>query len=189
MSIASGIMKVIGIVGLIGAGKDTAADYIAKKYGYHIISFRDLVNEVTEKEGLEPNRENLQMTGKKYREKYGKEYFSKLAVEKAKSVEKSILKEMRTKEDVELPKKVFGKSMVVINIGADKKNRFERLKKRARIGDPKNMEEFEKQEEKEVDLGYTKAIDFADITIKNNGTFDNLYKRIHEVMKSLSKAE
>lgn len=175
-------MKVIGIVGLIGAGKDTAAYYIAEKYGYHIISFRDLVKEVTEKEGLEPNRENLQMTGKKYREKYGKEYFSKLAVEKTRSFEKSILKEMRTKEDVELPKKVFGKSMTVINVEADKKISFERLKKRARLGDPKNMEEFEKQGKKEVDLGYTNAIDFADITIKNNGTFDDLYKKIDKVM-------
>lgn len=179
-------MKVIGIVGLIGAGKDTAADYIEKKYGYQIISFRDLVKEVTEKAGLEPNRENLQLTGKKYRKKYGSDYFSQLAVKKAKAFEKSILKEMRTKEDVELPKKVFGKSMTVINIGADKKNRFERLKKRARLGDPKSIEEFEKQEKKEADLGYTNAIDFADITIQNNSTFSDLYKKIDEAMKGIN---
>lgn len=180
-------INVIGIVGLIGAGKDTAADHIAEKYGYHIISFRDLVKEVTEKEGLEPTRENLQMTGKKYREEYGKEYFSRLAVEKAKSIEKSILKEMRTKEDVELPKKVFGKSMVVINIEAEKTLRFERLRKRARLGDPRTMEAFEAQERREQELGYTKAIDFADITIQNNSTFDDLYKRIDEAMKSINQ--
>ena len=180
-------MKVIGIVGLIGTGKDTAADYIAEKYGYHIISFRDLVKEVTEKEGLEPNRENLQMTGKKYREKYGKDYFSRLAVEKARSFEKSILKEMRTKEDVELPKNVFGKSMTVINIEAEKTLRFERLRKRARLGDPKSMEEFESQENREIELGYTKAVDFAGITIQNNSTFGDLYKRVDEVMKDIGR--
>ena len=125
------------------------------------------------------------MTGKKYKKKYGKEYFSNLAVEKARSFEKSILKEMRTKEDVELPKNVFGKSMTVINIEAGKKIRFERLRKRARLGDPKTMEEFENQEEREQELGYTKAIDFADITIKNNGTFDDLYKKIDEVMNDI----
>ncbi len=180
---------IIGIVGLIGAGKDTAADYIAEKYGYHIISFRDLVREVTEKEGLKPDRENLQVVGKKYRKIYGEDYFSRLAVQKAESFEKSILKEMRTKEDVELPKLVFGRTMAVINIETEKQIRFERLEKRARLGDPKTMDEFERQEKKELDLGYTEAIGFADMTIENNGSFGDLYRKIDKAMKSLSNPD
>lgn len=179
--------KVLGVIGRIGAGKDTVSDYVAKKYGYDIVSFRDAVREVTEKEGLEPNRENMQKTGKKYREKYGSEYFTKLVMDKVmhSKNDKIIVKEMRTEGDVNLIKENFGKSMKIIQVKAPKQSRFERLKKRGRLGDPKTLDEFDAQEQREEELGYTKALEFTEHEIENNGTFDELYKRTDALLKSM----
>ena len=38
-------MKVIGFAGTNGAGKDTVADYVAKKYGYKKITMGDIIRE------------------------------------------------------------------------------------------------------------------------------------------------
>lgn len=179
--------KVLGVIGRIGAGKDTVAEYVAKKYGYDIVSFRDAVREVTEKEGLEPNRENMQKTGKKYREKYGSEYFTKLVMDNVmhSKNDKIIVKEMRTEGDVKLIKENFGSAMKIIQVKAPRETRFRRLKKRARTGDPQIPEEFNAQEKKEEELGYTKALEFTDYEIENNGTFEELYKKADELLKSM----
>lgn len=45
-------MKVICIAGLIGSGKDTAAGYIAKKYGYHVIDYANILREICREEEI-----------------------------------------------------------------------------------------------------------------------------------------
>ncbi|MEM5835315.1 MAG: AAA family ATPase [Candidatus Aenigmatarchaeota archaeon] len=179
-------MIVIGIVGLIGAGKDTAAKYIEEKYGYTPISFSELVHEKVKEEGLEPTRENLQNIAKKYREKYGMDYFAKLAVEKAlnSGKDKIILKELRRREDVEYPKRFF-KDFYIIEIYANKKIRFKRLKERATKKDPKTWKDFLEQEKKEELLGFHEAIKYSDFKIKNNGRLKELYSKIDKVMKEI----
>jgi len=178
--------SVIGVVGPIGAGKDTVADYISSNYGYAIVSFRDIVREETEKAGLEPTRENLQKIGGGYREKYGKDYWARKVLEKAKKLEKAVIKEMRTFEDVKVQKGYFKDKMTVILVDTDGETRFERLKKRARLSDPQTFEEFRKQEDKEKELRFTDSFAMADITIENNGALDDLYKKIGTVMKKIN---
>ncbi|MFH8080987.1 MAG: AAA family ATPase [Candidatus Aenigmatarchaeota archaeon] len=183
-------MIVLGIVGFIGSGKDTAAKYIEEKYGYKTISYSELVHEKTREEGLETTRENLQMIAKKYRENYGMDYFARLAVEKAlnSGCEKIILKDLRRKEDVEVPKQFFER-FYVIEIYANKKIRFERLKRRGSIKDPKTWKEFVKQEENEKLLGFHEAVKYADFRIKNNGSIEDLKSQIDQLMKKIEGFE
>lgn len=179
-------MIVIGIVGLIGAGKDTAAKYIEEKYGYKSISYSELVHEKVREENLEPTRENLQMIAKKYREKYGMDYFAKLAVEKAlkSKKEKIILKELRRKEDVEYPKRFF-RNFYIIEIYANKRIRFKRLLERASKKDTKNWKCFLEQENKEKQLGFDGAIKYSDFRVNNNRGLRELYSNIDKVMKNI----
>lgn len=179
-------MIVIGIVGLIGSGKDTVAKYIEEKYGYYPISYSELVHEKVKEEGLEPTRENLQMISKKYRENYGMDYFARLAVDKAikSKKEKIILKELRRVEDVEYPKKFF-KEFYVIEVFANKRTRFHRLKKRGGIKDPKNWKDFIEQEKNEEKLGFHGALKYANFRINNNGSIESLYRQVDDIMKKI----
>lgn len=179
-------MIVLGIVGLIGSGKDTAAKYIEEKYGYTSISYSEIVHEKVREEGLEPTRENLQNIAKMYREKYGMDYFAKLAVEKAlnSGSDKIILKDLRRKEDVEYPKKMF-ENFYVIEIYANKRIRFMRLKKRATKRDPKTWKEFYEQENKEKALGFHEAIKYSNYRINNNGNLKSLYVKIDRIIKEI----
>lgn len=69
-------MKVICLLGLIGAGKDEVSNYLEKKYNYKKIVMGDIIREYTRKNGLELIRINQQLVQKKYRKKFGQLFFS-----------------------------------------------------------------------------------------------------------------
>ena len=179
--------RIIGVIGRIGSGKDTVSDYLADKYGYDKVSFRDVVEEITEKEGLEANRENMQMIGKKCRDLYGGDYFNKQVMKKVEESdnEKVLVKEMRTEEDVLPLKEKFGKNIKIMIVDTDGDKRFQRMMVRGRVGDPQTIEDFEKQENKEIELGFTKAIKPSDFTVDNNNSFGELYQKIDSLVKSI----
>ncbi len=183
------MVSVIGIVGPIGSGKDTAADYIAQKYGYIVFSFRDMIAELMKKEGIEPNRENMQAFSREKRDAEGEDVFSKALLNKitVSKCEKALVKELRTAGDVKTLKGHFKSGMKIIKVAAPETLRFERMKARQRLGDPKTIEEFRAQEKREEEIGYTKAFNFTDFIVFNTGTKEDLYAQIDKTMASLKE--
>ena len=183
------MVSVLGIVGPIGSGKDTVTDYIAQKYGYAVFSFRDMIADMMKKEGIEPNRENMQQFGRQIRDERGEDVFSLALLERIVSskCEKALVKELRTASDVKIIWSHFKSSMKIIKVVAPTSIRFERMRARQRTGDPKILKEFMQQEKKEEDLGYTKAFNFADFVVFNTGSKEYLYDQVDKLMNSLNQ--
>lgn len=184
-------MKVIGLIGTIGAGKDTVANHLIEKYGYKSIGTGDLIRKMVSKEGKEPNRENCQKYQKEKREKEGSDFFSKKVAEEIKKNqwEKAIFNGVRIPEDAATLKKEFGEDAVIVLVDADPHLRFERLRKRKRIGDPKTFEEFKKQEKAEHALfNFKETLKYVDYTIKNEETYEELDKKVDELIKKIKFA-
>ncbi len=180
-------MKVIGIFGYIGAGKDAVAVRLEEKYGYKNYSYGDLVRSEASRLGNVPDRAGTQKTRQFCDAKYGKEYFPKSIVEKiiADKCEKAIISGIRNPEDAIVPKKFFGKDMLLIFIDADKKKRYERLKKRKREGDPSSLAAFRQQERRELQIfDYKSTEKLCDVVIKNNSTLKFLEKQVDEFVKT-----
>lgn len=177
-------MRIICIAGLIGSGKDTAADYISRKYDYKIIDYANILREVCKREGLELTRDNLQ----NLRVKYGNTFLAEEAVNRIKSSgnDKIVLTPMRRSEDFEIPRREFGDSVMLTVIEADAKKRFERLKNRGRENDPKDFGEFERQEAREREIfNFEKTFSYADFRVKNNEGIEDMKKKIDKIMKNL----
>ncbi|MBS3050943.1 MAG: dephospho-CoA kinase [Candidatus Aenigmarchaeota archaeon] len=175
-------MGIICIAGLIGSGKDTAADYISKKYGYKIIDYANILREICKKEGLELSRDNLQ----NLRVKYGNTFLAEEAVKRIKDSgnRKIILTPMRRSEDFEIPKKEFGSALTLIVVDADPETRFKRLSTRGRENDPKDLNEFLRQEKRENEIfNFEKTFSYADFTIENDSGLKDLETKIDNVMK------
>jgi dephospho-CoA kinase len=177
-------MKIIALAGLIGSGKDSASEYIEKKYGYFLIHYSNILREICRKEGLEVTRDNLQ----NIRVKYGNTFLAEEVVKrmKASKKQKILIEPLRRSEDFEIPKKEFGKNLVFILIDVEQKTRFERLKKRGRENDPKDFKEFQRQEKRESEIyDFDKTFSYADHVVSNNGTPATLKKEIDKVMKKI----
>jgi hypothetical protein len=71
-------MKVIGVIGKNGSGKDEVLKYLKDKHNVPFLSTGDIVREIASREGRTPNRTNLQEISDSYFQQYGKGCFVKM---------------------------------------------------------------------------------------------------------------
>lgn len=177
----------IGLLGTIGAGKTTASDYLVKKHGFYRVVMGDLVREVARREGMELTRENLQAIQKKYRGKYGQEYFIRETIERLnKSAGNRLLIDgIRTPVDASEAKKA---GAVLVLIDASEEVRYERLRARKREGDAQTFKHFLEQEKREWEiLSFKETLKLVDNKIENSGNLNELYKKIDKFIEKLIK--
>src|SRR5512146_1678799 len=67
----NGKLKIIGLAGTNGSGKDTVGHVLADDYGYLFVPVTELLRAEAIRRGLEPNRENLRMIGNEWRRTVG----------------------------------------------------------------------------------------------------------------------
>ncbi|MDR0822342.1 MAG: AAA family ATPase [Endomicrobium sp.] len=178
---------IIGLTGSYASGKDMAADYIVKKFGFKHFSLSDIIRDEMKAQGIEPTRENLIVFGTKLRAENGNGILSKMALKRTESGKDYCITSIRHPDEVLELKKNDG--FVLVDIDAQIKIRFDRMKKRNRAGDPQDFDTFVKLEQKESQkegsgqqLSKTAAL--ADIQISNDSDdVKNLEKQIDDLIK------
>src|SRR3989344_194946 len=64
-------MKIIGVAGTNGSGKDSLGEILAKYHGYMFVSVADFLRDEAKKRGLPIEREILRTISAEWRRKYG----------------------------------------------------------------------------------------------------------------------
>lgn len=181
-------MKIIGVIGFIGSGKNEFSDYIISKYRYMTIDYGDIIRDLATQIGKTHNRYDLQDTQREFAEKRGLEFFGSEVVRKIKENkwEKIVLTGIRRPEDFDVPKKIYEDDMIVVFVDADEKTRFNRLKARNSPRDPQTFDEFCVHEDREFEMfPYLRELsEKADYHIDNNGTIEELREHINQFMKA-----
>lgn len=176
---------VLGFTGLIACGKGTAAKYLKEKYGADTFRFSTILRDVLDRLYLPQSRENMITLSVNLREKFGQDLLSKVIAQDAATAENSlvVVEGMRRPADIKDLKTVAGFKMVSIEV--DPKVRYERLIKRAENpGDTeKTYEDFLEDHKAETEITIPDLMKQADFTIDNNGTLEDLYKQLDELVK------
>jgi dephospho-CoA kinase len=179
-------LKVIGVSGLNGSGKDEVLKYLKQKYGIPFTSVGDIVREIAASEGLPLTRENLDKVTSRYFQKYGQGYFLKLIVEKIKTQQLPLygISGVRSPEDVAILRESFGQDFILVSVYiSDPKVRFARISSRSSQRDQLTYEQFLRQDEDSQKLFKIKdTLKLADISLPNDGTLTDLHDRIEKVV-------
>jgi dCMP deaminase len=174
-------MKVYGITGLSGSGKDEATR-IFEKRGYQHISLSAGLREEAKNRGVDINvRADLQDLGNKLREEHGA-FLADLASKKVNS-NQVVFSSIRNIAEVDFLKLKFT-GFKMIKIESPEADRFEREKKRNREGAPKTIEEFRKVHEKDLTTGVGEVVASTQMVITNNGTLEKLGKLVTNFLDS-----
>ena len=185
----------IGVVGKIAAGKTTIAKFL-EELGFCRISCSDpLIDLLTHNVGeyswipelperREPTRDTLIKYGKYLKDKYGEDILIRLTLDKKRNCKNVVIDGVRSKGEIEAVKQNGG---IVIYVDADARLRYERLKKRNASKDRviKSFENFLEMDEAEETLYQTSRLKkMADFMIMNEGTLEELRKKLENILKN-----
>jgi dephospho-CoA kinase len=189
---------IIGITGPISAGKGKVAEFFRDK-GFTHHSFSSEIREVAKERGIEITRVNLGKLGGDLRKEsaggsiLGSRILAMIQKEIAKGKKRFVIEGIRDVEEIELFRQhtLENKPMrfFLIGVNAPQKTRFERMLSRKRHGDPQTFAEFKRIDDREIKGGHgqevAKCMKMADYTIKNDGTLEELRRKVEEVAKEI----
>lgn len=178
----------IGLTGKYASGKGAVAE-ILQKLGFRYYSLSDVIRDELRKESKETTRENMTLKGNELREKYGPGVLgSKIngLIKRDKS-NINIIDSVRNPFEVKELKKI--KNFHLIGIDAPIELRFKRLKKRARDGDVKTLDEMKAAELKEnlskdTNQQLNKTLNLAENIIINDSTKKKLETKVLKIIEN-----
>ena len=187
---SNGVDKIIlGFVGPIAAGKSTVIDYLKTKYnavGYRFSApLRDILNRIY----LETNRNNMQELSTALRQAFGDDLLASIiAHDVTKATHQLVLVDgVRREPDIRFLKNIKGFHLIAIT--ADQKIRWQRMTRRSENPDDtkKTFAEFISDEQKEAEQQITTVAKLAKFKIDNNGSIEELYRQIDEILNRIKK--
>jgi len=158
---------VIGIIGPIGSGKDTAAIYLAEKLGCKVYEISGHIKKLAHEQGILHDRQSLIDFGNRIVKERGSEYLPNALLEQIS--ERGIITGMRQVAQIEYLQK--HSNLILVAIDADPEIRFKRvrLEKEENSGD-RVQRIFE-------------CMKMADHSVTNNGTLEELQKALDDLAK------
>lgn len=174
----------IGIIGPIRAGKDFAGQYISRKLSLPLLEVSSSLKEICKERNIEPTRENLIQLGSELAKQQGDGVLAKYLVEKA--PEAFIITGMRQLGQIEYLRKHT--DFLLVAVDASAVIRFNRAQKDRKLGEANSLEEFIDRELKENQppnkQRLFECMKLADITIVNEGSIEEFYSKLDELMKT-----
>ena len=176
--------KIVAIVGMCGRGKSIASKYF-EDLGYKNVYFGGVTMEKLKEAGLEVTPENEKMMREKLRRELGMGAYAKVLLPRILELSKDydvVLDGLYSWSELKILEEEF--DMRTIAIVCDKNLRYDRLSKRDVR--PFNNEEAKKRDITEIEnIEKAGPIAYADYFIYNNGSMEEYYKRLDEIIKLL----
>jgi len=186
-------MKILGISGTNGAGKDSVGGFLAQKHGWLFVSVTDILRDEIKKQGLPPDRHHTHQLSAKWRRESGLGVLIDKAVEAYKAENKEYsglaIASLRNPGEADEVHRLGGQ---VIWIDANPRIRYERVvaANRGRIDDQKTYAEFLTEEQHqmrhsgdEATLSMEGVKAKADIFLQNNGDdINKFYKELEQAL-------
>jgi dephospho-CoA kinase len=186
-------MKVIGLTGTMGSGKNSVKEIILHRYSCYHVALSDVIRgEIEKKKGM-MSRTLLQDMGNEMRQKYGPHILALLAIEYLpRDKDITIVDGIRNPAEIDYLKKKFGSNFVMIAVDASDEVRFERIKGRNESKDPKNLDEFRVQDARDKGMSeppygqrVADCVARADFKVDNNGTREQLELQVAGLLSQI----
>lgn len=190
-------MKLIGLAGTNGAGKDSVGEILVNTYNYLFISVSDLLRDEAARRGQPVEREVLRSISAEWRRQHGLGVLIDKAIEQfedqggAEEFDGLVVASIRNPGEVDRIHELGGK---LVWVDADPKLRYDRIFSRQRTKeDAKTFEEFLAEEKAEMehdgDAATLSMIDVKrghDILVINDGnTLESLEKEVQKKLKGV----
>ncbi|GAB4319220.1 MAG: hypothetical protein Kow0069_22710 [Promethearchaeota archaeon] len=176
--------KVVGFVGMPGAGKSTAVA-VAKEFG-PVVTMGDVIREELKRRGLENTPENSGAIARELRAVHGPTVVAVRCVEKIRRMDDPvvIVDGLRSLAEVREFRRAFDQFLVVAVL-ADERRRHEWMLQRGREDDPVRPEDLLERDRREREFGIEEVLASANYSINNDGDVAELEFRTRALLRKI----
>ena len=179
---------VFGLSGEPGSGKDTVKEYLIERYNAESLGFSLVLKDILNRLSIPLERANYASLAEALRTSFGEAILaSGLALDVARTAKPMVaIDGIRKLAELEELRKIGNFRCIFVE--ADMRVRYERVKMRGMKADDagKTFEAFVREHEHAADKDVRNLRSEADFVIENNGTLEELYKNLDEIMKNFS---
>lgn len=182
-------MKLIGLSGTNGSGKDTLGSLLASEHNFLFISMTDMLREEALARDLPTSREVLRTISAQWRRELGLGVLVDKAVARYQKLGGDdtyaglVIASLRNPGENDRVHELGGE---VIWVDADPRVRFDRLSARQRADDPTTFEEFLSHEQAEMEhSGDEATLSMAGVKAKADKTFRNEFSSMDELKAAI----
>ncbi|MCL2333864.1 MAG: AAA family ATPase [Candidatus Methanoplasma sp.] len=173
-------MKIIVIAGMPGAGKEELLS-VARSLGIHYARMGDAVREFYSRS---PNKGmSIGEFASSEREKFGITIWAKRTIEKMNG-DMFLIDGCRSMEEVRSFRELGG-DVVIIGIYSSPDQRYKRLINRGRDDAPRNIDEFNQRDSREISWGLAEVLALSDIMLVNSSSLEDFHSVSEMTLKGL----
>ena len=180
-------MKILGIAGTNGSGKDSVGKLLADKHGYLFVSVTDILRDELQRRGLPTEREHMRNLSAEWRRESGLgvliDKAQELFLAQNNAYKGLAIASLRNPGEVDRVHELGGK---VIWVDADPRVRYERVAGRGRVDDNKTFEQFLAEEEAEMKhSGDAATLSMGDVKSRADIKLANNFETLDEFENSI----
>jgi len=170
--------EVIGIVGTIAAGKDTAGDHISNVLNVPLFQISSPLKQICTNNGVEPTRDNLIALGTQLAAEHGDGYLAEYILEQM--PDRAVITGMRQLGQIAVLESRT--DLTLLSIDASPSTRFERAKRNDKLGEARTLDEFVAREIAENSAPNAQRLfevmDLAKYHLSNEASIEDLYAQL-----------
>ncbi len=181
---------IIGLTGTLGAGKNTAVEYLVSK-GWKHYSGGDIINAEVVRRKLPMNRDSMSLVANDLRARHGSGYLIEKSLDQARAVGgDAVIESLHSIGESNAVRAAGG---LVVAVDADIALRFERIRRRGSAKDNITFEKFVADNAREAASSDTANhnllanIEGADFLVTNDGTVEDLLLQIDDILRKVKK--
>ena len=175
-------MKIIIVAGMPGAGKEEFLS-VAVSEGIPFARMGDVVREFYSTSADRANGSSVGEFANAERQRFGKSVWAKRIVEKM-SGRLFLIDGCRSMDEVRAFKE-YCDDVLIVGIHSPPEQRYERIVKRGREDAPKDLNEFNARDSREMSWGLAEVLALSEIMIVNASSLDEFRTAAADILKRL----
>jgi len=178
---------IIGVSGEIASGKDTVGKYMVEKYQATALRFSQPLRDMLDRLFLEQNRENMAKLSLYLRKAFGEDMFSRVILAEAEKSPSDLVVVDGIRRAPDILHLESEEHFYFIYVETSSEARYQRLIQRRQNTDDamKTQVQFEKDALLETETQIRALKERADFIVTNDGTLEELYAQIDEIISKL----